>query len=109
MASQGDSDRVWKRDCANHGWGFVAADVADPPHCISRCRERFLRDMLPKDETFERLCEVLEDKDHMDKGQSFRALYCCDSQLCGVDNLGAGGKDRMSKCPGRGSRLLTNH
>ncbi|KAK7427509.1 hypothetical protein QQZ08_005951 [Neonectria magnoliae] len=93
MASQRDSGRAWKRDCASHGWGFVAADVADPPRCISRCREGFLRDMLPKDKTFERLCEVLEDKDYMDREQPFRALYCCDSQLCGVDNLGAAGKD----------------
>ncbi|KPM35359.1 hypothetical protein AK830_g11211 [Neonectria ditissima] len=93
MASHRDSGHAWKRDCANRGWGFVAADVADPPRCITGCRERFLRAMLPKDETFERLCEVLEDKDRMDREQPFRTLYCCDAQLCGVDNLGAGGKD----------------
>ncbi|CAM1509951.1 Fc.00g002860.m01.CDS01 [Cosmosporella sp. VM-42] len=93
MSTHQDSREYWKRDCTGHTWGFIAANVDDPPHCISKCRERFLRELLPKDETFERVCEVLADKDYMDKEQPFRALYCCDSQLCGVDNLEGGGKD----------------
>lgn len=95
MSSPRSSSRSWEIDCDGHSWGFIAANVEDPPGCISKCRERFLRGLLPKDETFERVCEVLSDKDHMDKEQPFRELYCCDSQLCGVDNLGRGGKDRM--------------
>ncbi|KAF7536463.1 hypothetical protein G7Z17_g13041 [Cylindrodendrum hubeiense] len=93
MSVQSDLNTAWERDCAAHEWGFIAADVDDPPHCVSECRERFLRAMLPKDETFGRLCEVFEDRDHMDKEQPFRFLYCCDSQLCGVDNLAEIGKD----------------
>ncbi|KAF4944745.1 hypothetical protein FSARC_14592 [Fusarium sarcochroum] len=81
------------RGCSGHGWGFIAPDVQDPPQCISLCRERFLKELLPKDETFERVCEALQDKEHMEKEQPFRALYCCDAQACGVDNLGEGGKD----------------
>lgn len=109
MAFQRDLNPTGEGKCAAHDWGFIATDVDDPPRCVSECRERFLRQMLPKDETFGRLCEVLGDKDHMDKEQPFRSLYCCDSQLCGVDNLGAIGKDRMSDYPDRGSRVLTSH
>ncbi|KAJ4261505.1 hypothetical protein NW762_006930 [Fusarium torreyae] len=81
------------RGCSGHGWGFIAPDVKDPPQCISLCRERFMKELLPKDETFERVCEALQDKEHMEKEQPFRALYCCDAQACGVDNLGEVGKD----------------
>lgn len=95
MSAPRVSSRSQEVDCGGHSWGFIAANVDDPPECISKCRERFLKGLLPKDETFERVCEVLSDKDHMDKEQPFRALYCCDAQLCGVDNLGRSGKDRM--------------
>ncbi|KAM0349737.1 hypothetical protein ACHAPU_003566 [Fusarium lateritium] len=81
------------RGCSSHSWGFVAPDVQDPPHCISLCRERFLKDLLPKDETFERVCEVLQDTARVGKEQPFQALYCCDAQACGVDNLGERGRD----------------
>ncbi|KAM0430496.1 hypothetical protein ACHAPT_005843 [Fusarium lateritium] len=61
------------------------------------CRERFLRELLPKDETLERVCEALGDRGEQEQQRqqhrSFRALYCCDSQLCGVDNLGERGRD----------------
>ncbi|KAF7562384.1 hypothetical protein G7046_g1753 [Stylonectria norvegica] len=93
MAAQLESRDLERRDCQGHTWGFIAANVNDPPQCISDCRERFLRNLLPKDETFERVCEVLADKGRIDREQPFRALYCCDSQLCGVDNLGDRGKD----------------
>ncbi|KAG9506862.1 hypothetical protein J7337_000406 [Fusarium musae] len=83
------------KGCSGHSWGFIAPDVQDPPLCISLCRERFLKELVPGDETIERVCEVLQDRDWMEKEQPFRALYCCDAQACGVDNLGEGGKDRM--------------
>ncbi|KAI8724666.1 hypothetical protein NCS52_00036200 [Fusarium sp. LHS14.1] len=87
------SSRLRKRGCSSgHGWGFIAADVDDPPQCIAMCRERFLRELLPKDETFERACEALGDRGEQ-QHRSFRALYCCDSQLCGVDNLDERGRD----------------
>ncbi|KAF0634657.1 hypothetical protein FPSE5266_04982 [Fusarium pseudograminearum] len=79
--------------CTGHIWGFVAPDVQDPPHCIALCRERFLKELLPEDETFERVCEALQDKDRMEREQPFQALYCCDAQACGVDNLGELGRD----------------
>ncbi|KAK2938232.1 hypothetical protein FoTM2_001450 [Fusarium oxysporum f. sp. vasinfectum] len=81
------------KGCSGHSWGFIAPDVQDPPLCISLCRERFLKGLVPGDETIERVCEVLQDRDWMEKEQPFRALYCCDAQACGVDNLGEGGKD----------------
>ncbi|RGP79819.1 hypothetical protein FLONG3_1999 [Fusarium longipes] len=79
--------------CTGHIWGFVAPDVQDAPQCIALCRERFLKVLLPEDETFERVCEALQDKDRMEKEQPFQALYCCDAQACGVDNLGERGRD----------------
>ncbi|KAF5625754.1 uncharacterized protein FTJAE_9931 [Fusarium tjaetaba] len=82
------------KGCSGHSWGFIAPDVQDPPLCISLCRERFLKELVPGDETIDRVCEVLQDSDWMEKEQPFRALYCCDAQACGVDNLGEGGKDR---------------
>uniref|UniRef100_A0A0D2Y4N1 Uncharacterized protein n=1 Tax=Fusarium oxysporum (strain Fo5176) TaxID=660025 RepID=A0A0D2Y4N1_FUSOF len=81
------------KGCSGHSWGFIAPDVQDPPLCISLCRERFLKELVPGDETIERVCEVLQGRDWMEKEQPFRALYCCDAQACGVDNLGEGGKD----------------
>ncbi|KAM0087370.1 hypothetical protein ACKRZS_000222 [Fusarium odoratissimum] len=81
------------KGCSGHSWGFIAPDVQDPPLCISLCRERFLKELVPGDETIERVCEVLQDRDWMEEEQPFRALYCCDAQACGVDNLGEGGKD----------------
>ncbi|KAJ4014895.1 hypothetical protein NW766_005212 [Fusarium irregulare] len=79
--------------CAGHFWGFVAPDVQDPPQCIALCRERFLKELVPEDETFEKVCEALQDKEYMEREQPFRALYCCDAQACGVDNLGERGRD----------------
>ncbi|ENH72475.1 hypothetical protein FOC1_g10013131 [Fusarium oxysporum f. sp. cubense race 1] len=84
------------KGCSGHSWGFIAPDVQDPPLCISLCRERFLKELVPGDETIERVCEVLQDRDWMEKEQPFRALYCCDAQACGVDNLGEGGKDHVA-------------
>lgn len=76
-------------------WGFVASDISDPPQCVQDCRERFLRAvlqlLLPKNETFDELCQALSYKE----SPLLDALYCCDSQLCGVDNLGGAGQDRM--------------
>ncbi|RGP72117.1 hypothetical protein FSPOR_2962 [Fusarium sporotrichioides] len=79
--------------CTGHIWGFVAPDVQDPPQCIALCRERFLNQLLPEDKTFERVCEALQDRDRMERQQPFQALYCCDAQACGVDNLGERGRD----------------
>ncbi|KAF4953824.1 hypothetical protein FGADI_5616 [Fusarium gaditjirri] len=81
------------KGCSGHSWGFIAPDVQDPPLCISLCKERFLKELVPGDKTIERACEVLQDRDWMEKEKPFRALYCCDAQACGVDNLGEGGKD----------------
>ncbi|KAI7761828.1 hypothetical protein LZL87_004135 [Fusarium oxysporum] len=81
------------KGCSGHSWGFIAPDVQDPPLCISLCRERFLKELVPGDETIKRVCEVLQNRDWREKEQPFRALYCCDAQACGVDNLGEGGKD----------------
>ncbi|CEI65284.1 hypothetical protein FVEN_g6287 [Fusarium venenatum] len=79
--------------CTGRSWGFVAPDVQDPPQCIALCRERFLKELLPEDETFDRVCEALQDSDRMERDQPFQALYCCDAQACGVDNLGERGRD----------------
>lgn len=81
--------------CSNQPWGFLATDVADPPACIADCRQKFLRGLSLEDETLETVCEALTDNGNTDiKDEMFWALYCCDAQLCGVDNLKGGGDDR---------------
>lgn len=83
-----DDDR-----CEGRPWGFLASSVADAPACIADCRQKFLTALSPKDETIERVCELLSDNDG-NTDQPFHLLYCCDAQLCGVDNLESGGDDR---------------
>lgn len=93
-ASLRPRDDVRRTGCDGKDWGYVATDINDPPDCISRCRERFL-ELLPQHETFDDVCQLLSDSRHMDMDQLFRMLYCCDSQLCGVNNLDGSGQDRM--------------
>ena len=84
------------KGCGGEPWGLLATDVSDPPKCIQGCRSRFLNILVGEHETLATACEVLSDMGHTGKTQPFRDLYCCDSQLCGVDNLLKEGKDRMS-------------
>lgn len=81
--------------CDDRLWGFLATDVSDAPACISSCRQDFLKALMLREESFERLCEQLVDMSET-SGQDdpFWGLYCCDSQLCGVDNLKNLGQDR---------------
>lgn len=100
MAKDKDGSRDGKE------WGFVAYNVADAPKCIARCRRRFIEAILaasaPRkdygdDETFDQVCETLSDKTQRDrKDQPFWDLYCCDAQLCGVNNVERLGEDRTS-------------
>lgn len=83
--------------CADRAWGFVAENVNDAPSCIAECRGRFLSGVLPEYETFDRVCAMLQDANDRDASEGvFRALYCCDAQLCGVDHLQMAGKDRRT-------------
>ena len=79
--------------CDEVPWGFFATSVPDAPACIADCREKFFSALSPQDETIESVCELLLDNDG-DTDQPFHLLYCCDAQLCGVDNLEGGGDDR---------------
>lgn len=96
-------------------WGFLATDVPDPPECILSCRRDFLRGLSLGDETLDVVCEALSDNASATAVVSvsvpvsesappsasttnepdFWALYCCDAQRCGVDNLRSVGQDRM--------------
>ncbi|ODA80998.1 hypothetical protein RJ55_03958 [Drechmeria coniospora] len=49
--------------------------------------------MLPGNETLQQVCEALSDSIRTNDGRPFRMTYCCDSQLCGVNNLAGRGKD----------------
>ncbi len=84
-------------ECINHQWGYLAAGVVDAPKCISSCRTKFLNTLLSQTETFDRICERLSDTSDNIRDRDHATLwdlYCCDSQLCGVDNLESGGEDR---------------
>jgi hypothetical protein len=83
-----DDDR-----CEGKPWGFLATLVSDAGACIADCRQQFLTALSPKDETIERVCELFSNKDG-EAGQLLHRLYCCDAQICGVDNLEMSGEDR---------------
>lgn len=83
--------------CRGRLWGTIATDVPDPPACISDCRTKFLKLLLPNNETFEKVCEALSDNGDSQIQQLLWALYCCDAQFCGVNNLWESGQDRMSR------------
>lgn len=81
--------------CSDRLWGFLATDVSDAPACVSECRQNFLKTLVSQEETFQRVCERLSDNSDTDgQEEAFWALYCCDSQLCGVDNIERDGQDR---------------
>ena len=89
--------------CDGKKWGSIAYNVANAPKCISSCRQRFLQNLVPiddvqdEDETFIKVCETLSDKTQRhSKDHPFWHLYCCDAQLCGVDNVERLGEDRTS-------------
>ncbi|KAK0385926.1 hypothetical protein NLU13_7101 [Sarocladium strictum] len=88
--------------CGGKKWGFVAYDVADAPGCISLCRQRFLEslvtvtvtDLQDAHETFVHVCETLSvHRQHAAGDHPLWDLYCCDAQLCGVDNVEGLGED----------------
>ena len=80
--------------CSNKPWGFLATNLPDPPSCVAECRKRFLAGLspLPSLETFDVVCELLSDNRR--DTSALWDLYCCDSQLCGVNNLASRGEDR---------------
>ncbi|KAG9256412.1 uncharacterized protein F5Z01DRAFT_672399 [Emericellopsis atlantica] len=82
--------------CTDQPWGSLASNVVDAPSCIADCRQKFLATLLPEreliDETLEPVCEHLS-KESLSLDEAFWTLYCCDAQLCGVDNLAGRGKD----------------
>lgn len=80
--------------CEGKAWGFLATSVSDAGACVADCRQQFLTALSPKDETIERVCELFSDKDG-EADQMLHRLYCCDAQLCGVDNLESSGEDRI--------------
>ncbi|KAI5458044.1 hypothetical protein BGZ63DRAFT_432527 [Mariannaea sp. PMI_226] len=93
MDPRSDSDSAKREKCANHPWGFVADDVEDAPPCIAKCRQMFLSEVLPKHETLERVCGILEDFGRVTSEEVLHAMYCCDAQLCGVNHMQTTGKD----------------
>ncbi|KAI9158315.1 hypothetical protein HJFPF1_06307 [Paramyrothecium foliicola] len=87
MSTQDISEPITGSPCPDQPWGTIATNVPDAPTCISDCRAKFLRLLLPSNETFRRVCQILSDDGDQDKNELFWSLYCCDSQLCGVNNL----------------------
>ncbi|POR32363.1 Uncharacterized protein TPAR_07427 [Tolypocladium paradoxum] len=79
--------------CSSRGWGYLAANVPDPPACITDCRRQLLQAIVPSNETLGEVCKAVTDSRRTGNDQVFRMVYCCDSQVCGVDNLDGRGKD----------------
>ncbi|CAI6098566.1 unnamed protein product [Clonostachys chloroleuca] len=85
-----------ENSCSGMPWGFLAADVPNAPKCITSCRAKFIDGLLLENKTLESVCEHLSDNGNTttEKLPPFWDLYCCDSQLCGVDNLKSHNLDR---------------
>lgn len=79
--------------CRDKPWGFIATSVVDAPECITGCRDKFLKSLLPEVETLDRVCKLLSDNSRVGS-RLLHTLYCCDSQICGVNNLQGSGLDR---------------
>lgn len=88
-----------KDKCSSRGWGYLAANVPDPRACITDCRWQLLQAIVPSNETLGEACKALSDSRRSSNDQVFRMVYCCDSQICGVDNLEGRGKDRECILP----------
>ncbi|KAH7320976.1 hypothetical protein B0I35DRAFT_477509 [Stachybotrys elegans] len=85
--------RSSRAESTGRSWGFIATNIPDPPACISECRAQLLETLLQGDETMQRACELLSDTTFAGREEAVQALYCCDSQRCGVDHLGKPGQD----------------
>ncbi|VUC35163.1 unnamed protein product [Clonostachys rosea] len=85
-----------ENSCSGMPWGFLATDVLNAPKCITSCRAKFIDGLLLENKTLESVCEHLSDNGNTatEKLPPFWDLYCCDSQLCGVDNLKSHNLDR---------------
>ncbi|KAJ6781613.1 hypothetical protein PWT90_04415 [Aphanocladium album] len=85
--------------CVGSPWGAIADDIQDAPTCVRGCRDSLRRLLAPNDETYENFCRMLVQLDQPKRDDMLLGLYCCDSQLCGVDNIGLPGYDREQKQP----------
>uniref|UniRef100_A0A8H7TR92 Uncharacterized protein n=1 Tax=Bionectria ochroleuca TaxID=29856 RepID=A0A8H7TR92_BIOOC len=104
-----------ENSCSGMPWGFLAADVPNAPKCIASCRAKFVDGLLLENKTLESVCEHLSDNGNTttEKLPPFWDLYCCDSQLCGVDNLKSHNLDPninwfISSCQNIGYPSLTD-
>ncbi|KAJ3475728.1 hypothetical protein NLG97_g9359 [Lecanicillium saksenae] len=79
--------------CVGSTWGAIADNIQDAPTCVRGCRDSLRRLLAPSDETFEKFCRTLVQLDQPKRDDMLLGLYCCDSQLCGVDNIGLPGFD----------------
>lgn len=93
---EGDCDRGGKP------WGFMAEGVTDAPACISNCQSSFLDKLAADNGSFDHICSYLSTDvrtENEDVDVAFWDLYCCDSQLCGVDHLDSKERDRTVPQP----------
>ncbi|OAQ96953.1 hypothetical protein LLEC1_06040 [Akanthomyces lecanii] len=80
--------------CVGSTWGAIAGNVHDPPDCVRGCRESLQHLLTPNEGTYAKFCSTLVQLDQPRMEDMLHGLYCCDSQLCGVDNIGLPGSDR---------------
>lgn len=86
-----------EKNCEGRPWGYMATGVTNAPSCISACRDRIISTATTEHGSFEALCRFLTEPDVDSHGtiHVLWGLYCCDSQLCGVNNLRSSARDRM--------------
>lgn len=68
----------------------------NPRHCLDACKDQFMAAIaLPAGQEFTDVCKELSRAGH---SQDFWALYCCDSEYCGVWIDGNEGLGQSRKC-----------
>ncbi|PHH82729.1 hypothetical protein CDD83_3184 [Cordyceps sp. RAO-2017] len=103
-----------REKCSASRWGSLAANVLDAEACVTDCRLRLLHSIGPRNHSLESLCEAASDSHRRSRiERAFRAVYCCDSQTCGVDNVVGKGRDPnvnwlISVCQSVGYRAIVD-
>lgn len=91
------TDSQWipmtRQKCTSQPWAsclldFLPAEVLDAPTCVAYRQLQFLQAIAPPNGALQDVCQSLSHRYRLSN------LYCCDSQICRVDNLVGSGRHR---------------
>ncbi|KAF4510941.1 hypothetical protein G6O67_002786 [Ophiocordyceps sinensis] len=83
--------RCLSTQCTSQPWAsclldFLPAEVLDAPTCVAYRQLQFLQAIAPPNGALQDVCQSLSHRYRLSN------LYCCDSQICRVDNLVGSGR-----------------